>query len=33
MNPLPQGLQVFERGWLSSNNVLLTDAHSSVLVD
>ena len=33
LNPLPQGLQVFERGWLSSNNVLLTDAHSSVLVD
>jgi glyoxylase-like metal-dependent hydrolase (beta-lactamase superfamily II) len=30
---LPRGVQVFERGWLSSNNILLTDAHSSTLVD
>ncbi len=27
------GLQVFERGWLSANNILLTDAASSTLVD
>ena len=31
--PLPDGVQVFERGWLSSNNILLTDADSSTLVD
>ena len=30
---LPAGVQVFERGWLSSNNVLLTDADSTTLVD
>ena len=30
---LPAGLTVFERGWLSSNNVLLQDADSAVLVD
>jgi glyoxylase-like metal-dependent hydrolase (beta-lactamase superfamily II) len=30
---LPAGVQVFERGWLSSNNILLTDAHSATLVD
>lgn len=30
---LPPGVQVFERGWLSSNNVLLTDADSATLVD
>jgi glyoxylase-like metal-dependent hydrolase (beta-lactamase superfamily II) len=29
----PAGLTVFERGWLSSNNVLLQDADSAVLVD
>jgi glyoxylase-like metal-dependent hydrolase (beta-lactamase superfamily II) len=27
------GLQVFERGWLSANNILLTDAISSTLID
>jgi glyoxylase-like metal-dependent hydrolase (beta-lactamase superfamily II) len=31
--PLPQGLQVFERGWLSANNILLMDDQSSVLID
>ena len=30
---LPPGVQVFERGWLSSNNILLTDAGSTTLVD
>jgi len=29
----PQGLQVFERGWLSSNNILLRDEVSTVLID
>lgn len=34
LNPLlPAGVQVFERGWLSSNNILLADADSSTLVD
>jgi glyoxylase-like metal-dependent hydrolase (beta-lactamase superfamily II) len=28
-----QGLRVFERGWLSSNNVLLMDTDEAVLVD
>ena len=27
------GLQVFERGWLSANNILLTDSESATLVD
>lgn len=27
------GLQVFERGWLSANNILLTDEGSSTLID
>jgi glyoxylase-like metal-dependent hydrolase (beta-lactamase superfamily II) len=27
------GLQVFERGWLSANNILLTDSVSSTLID
>lgn len=31
--PLPSGVHVFERGWLSANNVLLLDAHSATLVD
>jgi glyoxylase-like metal-dependent hydrolase (beta-lactamase superfamily II) len=31
--PLPSGVQVFERGWLSANNVLLLDARSATLVD
>ncbi|MCU6434067.1 MBL fold metallo-hydrolase [Undibacterium sp. Jales W-56] len=30
---LPAGLQVFERGWLSSNNILFIDANSTALVD
>lgn len=30
---LPPGVHVFERGWLSSNNILLTDSDSAVLVD
>lgn len=30
---LPPGVTVFERGWLSANNVLLTDALCTVLVD
>ena len=30
---LPAGMQVFERGWLSSNNILLCDHNSSTLVD
>ncbi|CAN7745580.1 MBL fold metallo-hydrolase [Acidovorax sp. LjRoot66] len=30
---LPNGIQVFERGWLSSNNILFIGAQSSALVD
>ncbi|CAB3756937.1 MBL fold metallo-hydrolase [Paraburkholderia solisilvae] len=30
---LPASIRVFERGWLSSNNVLLTDERHTVLVD
>ena len=30
---LPAGVQVFERGWLSSNNILLTDTERATLVD
>lgn len=30
---LPAGVTVFERGWLSANNVLLCDADSATLVD
>jgi glyoxylase-like metal-dependent hydrolase (beta-lactamase superfamily II) len=30
---LPESIRVFERGWLSSNNVLLTDEHCAALVD
>lgn len=33
MIALPQGLTFFERGWLSSNNVLLHDASTAVLID
>jgi glyoxylase-like metal-dependent hydrolase (beta-lactamase superfamily II) len=33
VNPLPPQLQVFERGWLSSNNVLMKGADGAVLVD
>ncbi len=31
--PLPPGVHVFERGWLSSNNILLTGAGPTALVD
>ena len=31
--PLPSGIQVLERGWLSSNNVLVTGRHGNALVD
>jgi len=30
---LPAGVTVFERGWLSANNVLLCDPHNTTLVD
>jgi glyoxylase-like metal-dependent hydrolase (beta-lactamase superfamily II) len=30
---LPQGLLFFERGWLSSNSILLDDGNSAVLID
>ncbi|WP_288378310.1 MBL fold metallo-hydrolase [uncultured Massilia sp.] len=30
---LPASMQVFERGWLSSNNVLFTGPHDTALVD
>ena len=36
MSTLDQGLQgfhVFERGWLSANNILLFDDDSAVLID
>jgi glyoxylase-like metal-dependent hydrolase (beta-lactamase superfamily II) len=33
MTTLPASIHVFERGWLSSNNVLLVDAARSALVD
>ena len=33
MMPLPASLRVFERGWLSSNNVLLVDDTRTALVD
>ena len=33
MIQLPQGVTFFERGWLSSNNVLLHDASQSLLID
>ena len=31
--PLPAGVTVFERGWLSANNVLLCDKHRTTLID
>ena len=31
--PLPSGIQVIERGWLSANNVLLFDGEDATLVD
>lgn len=30
---LPQGITVFERGWLSSNNILIDGAEASALID
>ena len=33
MATLPSGTHFFERGWLSSNNILLTDASQAVLID
>ena len=30
---LPDSIQVIERGWLSSNNVLLFEGESATLVD
>jgi len=30
---LPASVRVFERGWLSSNNILLRDAHHATLID
>lgn len=30
---LPDGVHFFERGWLSSNNILLVDAHQAILID
>ncbi|HEY3597573.1 MAG TPA: MBL fold metallo-hydrolase, partial [Paraburkholderia sp.] len=33
MTRLPASIRVFERGWLSSNNVLLTDDAGTALVD
>lgn len=30
---LPEGIQVFERGWLSANNILFTGGEKTVLVD
>ena len=30
---LPAGVTVFERGWLSANNVLMLDEHNATLVD
>ena len=32
-DPLPAGIHVLERGWLSSNNILLLGRHESALVD
>ena len=33
MHTLPNGVTFFERGWLSSNNVLIQDAEQAVLID
>jgi len=33
MTPLPNGVSFFERGWLSSNNVLIHDTEQAILVD
>ena len=32
-NFLPEGMHVFERGWLSSNNILFTGGDKSLLID
>jgi glyoxylase-like metal-dependent hydrolase (beta-lactamase superfamily II) len=33
MNALPDSIQVFERGWLSSNNILLLGRHDTAIID
>ncbi|MFY8178981.1 MAG: MBL fold metallo-hydrolase, partial [Limnohabitans sp.] len=33
MHALPSDIHFFERGWLSSNNILLIDDQQSVLID
>lgn len=33
MPPLPAGVHVFERGWLSANSILFTDGDQSLMVD
>ena len=33
MSALPASIQVFERGWLSSNNVLLLGRDDTALID
>jgi glyoxylase-like metal-dependent hydrolase (beta-lactamase superfamily II) len=33
MNALPESIQVFERGWLSSNNVMLLGRHDTAIID
>jgi glyoxylase-like metal-dependent hydrolase (beta-lactamase superfamily II) len=33
MHSLPSGVEFFQRGWLSSNNVLIHDADRAILVD
>ena len=33
MSALPEAVQVFERGWLSSNNVMLMGRHDTAIID
>jgi glyoxylase-like metal-dependent hydrolase (beta-lactamase superfamily II) len=33
MNVLPDSIQVFERGWLSSNNIMLLGRHDTAIID
>jgi glyoxylase-like metal-dependent hydrolase (beta-lactamase superfamily II) len=33
MNVLPDSIQVFERGWLSSNNIILLGRHDTAMID
>jgi glyoxylase-like metal-dependent hydrolase (beta-lactamase superfamily II) len=33
MHSLPTGVEFFERGWLSSNNILIHDADRAILID